>query len=71
MAKSLEELLAKRPVDLEAVEARKKHLLDQFRAYRLRELREACELTQVQLAERPHVSRKSVSRIEDDDIDRA
>ena len=44
---------------------------DEVRAYRLRELREASELTQVELAGRLHVSQNRVSRIEHGDIDRA
>ncbi|WP_200950709.1 helix-turn-helix domain-containing protein [Arthrobacter sp. Soil762] len=71
MAKSMEELLAKRPVDRAAVNAHKKRMIDEVRAYRLRELREASELTQVELAGRLHVSQNRVSRIEHGDIDRA
>jgi len=71
VAKSMEELLAKRPVDRAAVDAHKKRMLDEVRAYRLRELREASELTQVELAGRLHVSQNRVSRIEHGDIDRA
>ena len=71
MAKSMEELLAKRPVDRAAVNAHKKRMLDEVRAYRLRELREASQLTQVELAGRLHVSQNRVSRIEHGDIDRA
>jgi transcriptional regulator with XRE-family HTH domain len=67
----MEELLAKRPVDRAAVDAHKKRMLDEVRAYRLRELREASELTQVELAGRLHVSQNRVSRIEHGDIDRA
>lgn len=47
MAESMEELVAKRPVDRAAVNAHKKRMVDEVRAYRLRELREASELTQV------------------------
>ena len=71
MAKSIEELLAERPVDRIAVDAHKKRMVDEVRAYRLRELREASELTQVELAGRLHVSQNRVSRIEQGDIDRA
>ncbi|MEC5182271.1 helix-turn-helix domain-containing protein [Arthrobacter sp. CG_A4] len=71
MAKSMEELLAKRPVDRAAVNALKKRMVDEVRAYRLRELRKASELTQVELAGRLHVSQNRVSRIEHGDIDRA
>ncbi|MGO4187375.1 helix-turn-helix domain-containing protein [Pseudarthrobacter sp. TAF60_1] len=71
MAKSMEELLANRPVDRAAVNAHKKRMVDEVRAYRLRELREASELTQVELAGRLQVSQNRVSRIEHGDIDRA
>lgn len=71
MAKSIEELLAKRTVNRTALDAHKKRMLDEVRAYRLRELREASELTQVELAGRLHVSQNRVSRIEHGDIDRA
>ena len=71
MAMSIEEMLAKRPVDRAVVERHKKRMLDEVRAYRLRELREASELTQVQLAGRLNVTQNRVSRIEHGDIDRA
>lgn len=71
VAKSIEELLAKRPVDRIPVDAHKKRMVDEVRSYRLRELREASELTQVELAGRLHVSQNRVSRIEHGDIDRA
>ncbi|MHA7288705.1 helix-turn-helix domain-containing protein [Arthrobacter sp. MDT3-24] len=48
-----------------------KRMVDEVRAYRLQELREASELTQVELAGRLHVSQNRVSRIEHGDIDRA
>jgi transcriptional regulator with XRE-family HTH domain len=51
------------------VDAHKKRMLDEIRAYRLRELREASELTQVELAERLQVSQNRVSRIERGDIE--
>ncbi len=71
MAKTLDELLHQRPVDREAVDAHKKRMIDEVRAYRLRELREASSLTQVELASRLHVSQNRVSRIEHGDIERA
>ncbi|WP_284991674.1 helix-turn-helix transcriptional regulator [Arthrobacter sp. efr-133-TYG-120] len=71
MAKTVEEILAKRPVDRVAVEGHKKHLLDEVRGFWLRELREASDLTQVELAARLRVSQNRVSRIEHGDIDRA
>jgi predicted transcriptional regulator len=69
MAKSLEDLLSARPVNRAEVDAHKKRMLDEIRAYRLRELREASELTQVELAERLQVSQNRVSRIERGDIE--
>lgn len=71
MAKTLDDLLHQRPVDREAVDAHKKRMIDEVRAYRLRELREASSLTQVELASRLHVSQNRVSRIEHGDIERA
>ena len=71
MAKSLDELVRDRPVDRAHVDAHKKRMLDEVRAYRLRELREASELTQVELAIRMQVSQNRVSRIEHGDIERA
>ncbi|MDQ0239565.1 helix-turn-helix domain-containing protein [Arthrobacter bambusae] len=71
MAKTAEEILAKRPVDRVAVEGHKKHLFDEVRAFWLRELREASDLTQVEVAARLRVSQNRVSRIEHGDIDRA
>lgn len=71
MATRIEQMLAKRPVDRAVVEGHKKRMLDEFRAYRLRELREASGLTQVQLAGRLQVTQNRVSRIEHGDIDRA
>ena len=46
-------------------------MLDEVRAYRLRELREVSELTQVELAELLQVSQNRISRLERGDIDRA
>ncbi|MEO8284580.1 MAG: helix-turn-helix transcriptional regulator [Pseudarthrobacter sp.] len=71
MAKSIEEVLAERPVDRIAADAHKKRMLDEVWAHRLRELREASELTQIELAWCLHVSQNTVSRIEHGDIDRA
>jgi transcriptional regulator with XRE-family HTH domain len=71
MAKSLDELVRDRPVDRAQVDAHKRRLLEEVRAYRLRELREASDLTQVELAARLDVSQNRVSRIEHGDIERA
>ena len=70
MAKSVETVLAKRPIDRAAVDDRKKRMLDEVRAYRLCELREASHLTQVELAELLDVSQNRVSRLEHGDLER-
>lgn len=69
MAKSIEDLLSERPVNRSAVDAHKKRLIEEVRAYRLRELREASSLTQVELAQRLQVSQNRVSRIESGDME--
>ncbi len=71
MANTLSDLLRERPVNREAVDAHKKRMIEEVRAYRLRELREALSLTQVQLASRLQVSQNRVSRFEQGDIERA
>ncbi len=71
MTKTLDELVRERPVDRTQVDAHKRRMLDELRAYRLRELREASELTQVELARKLGVSQNRVSRIEHGDIERA
>lgn len=71
MAKNLDELLKSRPVDRARVDAHKKRMLDEVRAHRLKELRKASELTQVELAERLQMSQNRVSMIERGDIERA
>jgi len=71
MTKSLEELVSDRPVDRSRVDAHKRRMLEEMRAYKLRELREASDLTQVELAARLEVSQNRVSRIEHGDIERA
>jgi transcriptional regulator with XRE-family HTH domain len=64
-------MLAERPVDREAVDRHKKRMFDEVRAYRLRELREAVDMTQVQLAGRLNVSQNRISRIEHGDVEHA
>ena len=71
MANELNEMLAERPVDREKVDAHKKGMLDEVRSYRLRELRERLDLTQVELAKRLDVSQNRVSKIEHGDIERS
>ncbi len=70
MAKSIESVLATRPVDRAAVNDHKRRMLDEVRAYRLRELREALDLTQVELADLLDVSQNRVSRLEHGDLER-
>lgn len=67
--KTLKTLTAKRPVKRTAVDAHKKRLREEIRAYRLRELRESMSITQVELADRLHVSQNRVSKIEHGDIE--
>jgi DNA-binding transcriptional regulator YiaG len=70
MARTLEQMLAERPVRREHVESHKQRMRDEISAHRLRELREASELTQIELAALLHVSQNRVSRIEHGDIER-
>ena len=70
MSKSLEQMLAQRPVDRAAVEAHKDRMIEEVRAYRLQELREAMALTQAQLAVRLGVGQNRVSNIERGDLER-
>jgi len=69
--KTLRTVTAKRPVDREKVNAHKKRMREEIRAYRLREIRESLSITQVELAQRLNVSQNRVSRIEHGDIDRS
>lgn len=70
MAKSLDDMLIKRPVDQRKVDAHKARMLDQVRAYRLQELRESLSLTQNDVAERLGVRQNRVSDIERGDLAR-
>lgn len=69
MTLTREQLLEKRPVNRERVNAHKDRMLGEVRAYRLRELREARGLTQEELAERIGVGQRQVSKIEHGDLD--
>ncbi len=71
MTKNLEYIQTKRPINRQSVDRYKKQMLEEVRSYRLRELREACEITQVELANRLKISQNRVSRIEHGDIERA
>lgn len=68
---TLDDVLAKRPVNRARVDEHKKRMLGEVRAYRLRELREQAGLTQTQLAERIGVGQRQVSKIENGDIESA
>ncbi len=61
---TLNDWLTKRPVDRAAIDTHKARILSDVRAYKLRELREALDLTQVYVAEIMHVSQNSVSKVE-------
>jgi len=71
MAKKLSDVLKDRPVDRKKVDAHKKRMVEEVRSYRLRELRKASDLSQVELAQRLNISQNRVSRIEHGDIERA
>ncbi len=70
MGTSLDDMLARRPVDQRNVDAHKARMLDRMRAYRLQELRESLALTQDQVAERLGVRQNRVSDIERGDLAR-
>lgn len=70
MARSLDDLLKRRQGDMRRQEAHAKRMRAEVHAYRLREIREMLELTQVELAEELEVSQKRVSEIECGQIDR-
>jgi predicted transcriptional regulator len=70
MAKTLDDVLTKRPVNRVSVDEHKRRMLEEVRAYQLRELREALGLTQVELADALDVSQNRVSRLEHGDIER-
>ena len=67
----LNEYVAKRNVDRARVAEHKRRLIDEVRAYKLRELRQQAGLTQAQLAERIGVGQRQVSKIENGDIENA
>lgn len=66
---TFKELQAELPADRALVEQYKRNMLDQVRAYRLRELREQAGLTQRELAERIGVGQRQVSKIEHGDLE--
>lgn len=68
MAMTLRDMDAVRPVNREAVDRHKARMRDEVRAFRLRELRAAQSLTQVQVAALAHIRQSRVSSIENGDI---
>jgi predicted transcriptional regulator len=70
MARTLDEILTNRPVNRAVVDEHKRRMLEEVRAYQLRELREALGITQVELAGVLDVSQNRVSRLEHGDLER-
>jgi predicted XRE-type DNA-binding protein len=66
---TLDDWLAKRPVDRKAVERHKARMRAELRAHALRELREAQGLTQTQVAGLLHVSQNRVSALERGEVE--
>lgn len=71
MTRTLKDFLENRDVDRQAIDGHKKRMLDQVRAYQLKELRLAAGLSQDQLAQRIGVGQRQVSKIECGDLDNA
>jgi DNA-binding XRE family transcriptional regulator len=70
-AKTWREVRTARPLDEHRVAEHRARMDAEVRAYRLREVREEQGLTQVELAERMHVTQPTVSQLEGGEIDRA
>lgn len=70
MARTLDDLLKSRPGDKRRQAAHVKRMRAEIHAYRLRELREMLDLTQVDLAAELDISQKRVSEIECGQVDR-
>jgi len=68
MTITLEEQLRRRPVDPVEMERLKDEMRQYVRAYRLREVREAQSITQVELAGELGIGQNRVSQIERGDI---
>ena len=67
---TLKDYLEIRPVNRGNVDAHKVRMLAELQAYKLRELRRAQDVTQVELAKRLAVSQNRISKIERGDIER-
>ena len=70
-SRSWQEVRAARRPREDRVAAHEDRMLAETRALRLREVREQQGLTQVELAERMHVTQPSVSALERGDLDKA
>lgn len=70
-AKNWREVRAARPPNEDLVAAHRARMEAEVRAYRLREVREEQGLTQVELAQRMHVTQPTVSQLEGGQLDRA
>lgn len=70
MAYTLEQMLKDRPGNKARQDAEMKRMIAEVNAYRLRELREALELTQTEVAQALDISQKRVSEIERGEVDR-
>lgn len=70
-SRSWQEVRAARKPREDRVAAHKDRMLAETRALRLREMREAQGLTQVELAARMHVTQPSVSALERGDLEKA
>lgn len=68
MATTLDDFLIAHPVDQALIDQHKERMLNEVRAYKLRELREAAGLTQHQVADQIGVSQRQVSKLEHGDI---
>lgn len=68
---TLKQITERRPVRRDVVDAHKERMLAETRAWRLRELREQFDITQVELAAELEISQNRVSRIERGEIDKA
>lgn len=67
---TLEQITERRAVRREVVDDHKERMLAETRAWRLRELREQFDITQVELAKELEISQNRVSRIERGDLDK-
>jgi DNA-binding XRE family transcriptional regulator len=71
MTTTLEEQFRRRPVDPVELARAKEEMRQYARAYRLREVREAQEMTQVDVAQELGIGQNRVSQIERGDIGRS